>query len=217
MRRVLPLIVLIGLATLANAQNADPLAVTLPSGKVIHFQSDEQKARYEAALQKRAISPAAVSAVPSTETAKPHSTDAGSTATTNEQSVSAKVNASAPAFTADYYTAMPDGWAGRKITLSVAYFSTSGDESEKVDGLQRLTAQTYNTTPGLAGSQSFGGHITVFATPEAAAKLLQQCGTRYQYQASGWLKTTLIKGEFRPMEAKGAAKAQKEFAVYVAD
>ena len=33
----------------AVAQDADPLAVTLPTGKVVHFQSAEQKAKYEAA------------------------------------------------------------------------------------------------------------------------------------------------------------------------
>lgn len=217
MRRLLPIATLVVYAVVTNAQDADPLAVTLPSGKVVHFQTDEQKARYEAALQKRTISP--VAAPPANaESSKLHSPETtGTNATADEKPVSARVNASAPAFTADYYTATPAGWEGKKITLSVAYFSMSGGGSENADGLQRLTAQTYNTTPGIAGSQSFGGHITVLATPGAAAKLLQQCGTRYQYQASGWLKTTLIKGEFRPLEDKDSAKASKQFAVYVGD
>lgn len=217
MRSLVPLAVLTILAAAAHAQNVDPLTVTLPSGKTIHFQNDEQKARYDAAVQKRVTSPTAAP-TPGATPLKPHLPDIRPTDKADGTTPAARVNISAPAFTADYYSVTPAGWVGRNITLSVAYFSSTGDGPNKKDGLQRLTAQTYNSAPGSVGGQSFGGEITVVAAPEAAAKLIVQCGTRYQYQSYGWLKTTLIKGEFRQLDTRGKdANDLKHFGLYVGD
>ncbi len=172
------------------------LTVTLPTGKVVHFQTPEQKEKFEAAR-------AAQIARTQQEQAKPQPTAAptampsslGHTALDDQPAASGKVNPTAPTFTADYYMAAPDTWVGKQITLSVAYLHIY-TRKEREDGLKEVMAFTYNNSQGGANNQLSGGNIAILAKPDVMFRLMQLCGTHWQYNGA-LLKTTLIRGEIR--------------------
>ena len=58
MRKTLVLFIASCLVLTAAAQNTDPLSYTLPNGRVVHFETADQKAKFLAA-QNRAVTPAA--------------------------------------------------------------------------------------------------------------------------------------------------------------
>ncbi len=178
----------------ARAQDADDLSVTLPNGKVLHFQTEEQKERFEAAREAQATKLQQAAAQAIEQTPAPRK-ELGHTALDEVPATGGKVNLAAPTFTADYYMAAPESWVGRPITLSVALVRPI-DEKPRADGLRELEALTYNNDVKGFGSQNAGGYIMIMAKPDVAFDLIQRCGTRYQYNWNR-LKTTLIKGELR--------------------
>ena len=208
------------LALVASAayaqQPSDPLAVALPTGKVVHFPTAEQKAKYLAALAARqpalpASAPAVLAPVPAGT--KP--AGLGHTALDEKPSGSGKVNINAPPFTAEYYMMAPDTWTGKKVILSIASLTPSGETTK--DGLQQLRALTENTKMSAVLGQEYGGYITILAKPEVAQKLLLLCGTSTQYLGSGIDRTTMIKGEFRAVEHVDpyTSSGSKTYAVFV--
>ncbi len=173
------------------AQEDDPLAVTLPSGKVVHFETEEQKAKFLAA-RARMAAPAPVAASP---TATPATASADIARTTAEATpqTNGKINVNAPTFTADYYLFAPQTWEGKQVTVSVAYIRR--ENSTRPDGLVELDANTYGTLQAT-GEQHHGGHLMIVATPAAAERISSLAGTRFQ--TGGWgTKTTLFKGTFK--------------------
>ena len=173
------------------------LTVTLPTGKVVHFQTQEQKEKFEAAraaqlarTQQAKPQPAAAPAV------TPN--DLGHTSLDEKPTLSGKVNPTAPTFTADYYMAAPDTWVGKPITLSVAYFQMY-TQKEREDGLKEVEASTFNNSQGGANIQLSGGEMAILAKPDVMFRLMQLCGTHYQYNGA-LVKTTLIRGEIRKVD-----------------
>ncbi len=194
--------VVLAVNTLSAVQAQDPvsdLTVTLPTGKVVHFQTLEQKEKFEAAQAARAqqIRTQAAAAQP---TAEPFTL--GHTALDEKPTANGKVNPTAPTFTADYYMFAPESWAGKQVTLSVAFVHPLEDAQPRPDGLVQMESLTYNDMTGALGGQSSGGYLTVLAKPEVASRLVQQCGTKYQYNG-GRIKTTIIKGELRHFDGIG--------------
>lgn len=220
------------LAATALAQDADPLAVTLSNGKVVHFQSAEQKEKFEAAragvASRAALAttplrtvppPSAAPQTPPTETPKATPLDLrlGRTALDDVPKRNGVVNVTAPVFTADYYLLAPSTWVGKKVTLAVAYL-TRQDGAPTTDGLTRMQASTWNDRPGSGGDHVPGGGMTVLANPETATKLMQQCGTRLVYTGGWRVKITLIRGEITEIKpADGAETSTKAYGFRVAD
>ncbi len=175
----------------ALAQEDDSLTATLPSGKVVHFETEEQKAKFLAARERMAMTPPA----PAVASATPGASPKGATHLTPEATpqMNGKVNVNAPTFTADYYLFAPETWDGKQVTVSVAYLQR--ENATRSDGLVAFTAVTYGTLQ-MSGEQHFGGEMTVLATTEAASRISSLAGTRYQY--NGWgTKTVLFKGTFK--------------------
>ena len=173
-----------------HAQTEDPLAVTLPSGKTVHFQSEDQKSAFLAARARAAAggnAPAASVTPPSTPASL------GTTALDEKPAMSGKVNVNAPTFTADYYLLAPETWVGKQITLSVADLRPV-ETAPRADGMLMFQANTYGSHRGWV-EQRHGGYMTVLATPDAATRIAVLAGTRVQYNAAG-VKLTLIKGQF---------------------
>jgi hypothetical protein len=196
------------LAGNAAAQAPDPLTVTLPSGKVVHFESAEQKAKFEAA-RTTAASKAQPTAAP---TSKP--SDLGHSALDEKPRASGGgINTSAPAFTADYYMADPKSWEGKKVTLSVAYVipGNPAAEEERTDGMSQMTALTSNNDPSAAGTQDFGGTMIILAPPDVARRLVEQCGTRLRFDSHG-VRATMIRGQ---IEKLAAGAKEKEYGFFV--
>ena len=169
----------------------DSLSLTLPNGRVLHFESEEQKQKFEAG---RAAQAARLAATP-TPTVAP---------ATPEPSLvlpplpgTPPVNTSAPTFTSDYYGLPKSGaWNGRKVTLAVAYVR---QQSEDGSTPVKFTARTWNGRPGAAGSHMEGGYVTLVATEGAARKLVVQCGTDFRYTAAG-MTITMLHGVVQPLE-----------------
>ena len=186
-------------AGLAPAQDAvSDLTVTLPSGKTVHFQSEDQKEKFEAA---RAIQTAKVQQAQAkdAEDHPPKPFELGHTALDEKPQMNGKVNPNAPTFTAEYYMIAPESWAGKQVTLSVAYLRPYTGAGRS-DGNQFLLAETYNQMNGEYYNGRFGGSILVMAKPEVASRLMVQCGTRHQYVYDR-LKTTLIRGELKKLDS----------------
>ena len=194
---------LLALPGVLDAQTEDPLALTLPSGKTVHFQSEDQKSAFLAARERAAAGGAA----PAAASAQPQSTPSslGTTALDEKPAMGGKVNVNAPTFTADYYLFAPETWVGKQITLSVADLHPI-ETAPRSDGMLMFQANTYGSFPGWVG-QRHGGYMTVLATPAAAARISMLAGTRVQYNASG-VKMTLIKGQFTEL-AGGTSKGTK--------
>ena len=202
------LLLSVGLALHAPAQDADPLAVTLPNGKVVHFQSAEQKAKFEAASQRKVLAAPA----PSTPTPTPvHHAQLGSSMDAPANGGTGIVNPSAPPFTASYYMMAPATWVGKKMTLAVAYVHERTDAA-RPDGMVELTASTWNSSVTSGGDQDSGGNMVIVATPKGATRLMQQCGASMQYLGWGRYKVTMIKGEMTELVSKGD-KARYGFVV----
>lgn len=179
--------------TMANGQETDPLAAVLPNGKVVHFQTPEQKAKFEAARQRQAVT---------TATPQPAATAPPATKFTNSMDAPSGhgvVNSAAPPFTASYYLLDPESWVGKKITLAVAYVKAN-DEQVRPDGRVQMIAATWNSSATTAGDQDSGGSIIVLAKPKVASQLVQQCGNTMQYLGWGHYKVTMIHGEIGKLE-----------------
>ena len=192
------------LPLLAHAQADDPLAVTLPSGKVLHFQTEEQKAKYLAAKERLASgSPAPA---PATEAVRPTPAPMGSAAMNEQPAMSGKVNVNAPTFTADYYMLAPETWEGKQITLSVAYLKPK-DAEARADGMRELRAATWGVYQNRYHHHRSGGDLTILATPAAAERISMLAGSTLEYDGTG-VKLTLIKGKFTQIKdgSKGTAK-----------
>lgn len=190
---------LLAAAGFVSAQDAvSDLTVTLPSGKTVHFQTEEQKEKFEAA---RAIQAAKLqqAQAKAAEEHPPKPFELGHTALDEKPTMNGKVNPNAPTFTAEYYMLAPESWAGKQITLSVASLRPY-QGSARPDGDQVLLAETYNQMNSEYFGARFGGSILVMAKPEIATKLMMQCGTGNQYLYDR-LKTTLIKGELRKLSS----------------
>ena len=210
MKTLFLFIVLCAVSLAARAQDADPLAVTLPNGKIVHFQSPEQKEKFEAA-QRRKEQMSAVAAA--TATPAPTATRAtlGSALDAPASSTSGIVNTSAPPFTASYYLLAPATWVGKKVTLAVAYVDVR-NEADRADGLVQMSASTWNSSATVGGDQDHGGWITILATPAAASRIVQQCGTSLQYSNGYRVKVTMIHGEISVMETvKGENRGSKKY------
>ena len=186
-----------------HAQAEDPLAVTLPSGRTVHFQSEDQKSAFLAAKARAAAGGAA----PAAASAQPQPTPAklGTTALDEKPTMGGRVNVNAPTFTADYYLFASETWVGKQITLSVADLQPV-ETTPRADGMLMFQADTYGSYQAWAGQRQ-GGYLTVLATPAAAARISLLAGTRLQYNASG-VKTTLIKGQFVKL-AGGTSKGAR--------
>ncbi len=184
---------------------ADDLSVTLPNGKVVTFQSAEQKAKFEAALNRRSTSTNPVvgqEAQPQKTTPAPM----GHTALDEQPTAVASVNIKVPQLTADYYLANPETWLGKRVALSVAYVESTSQPNTG-SGLQSLLAYTYNVRPGSVDHHPMaGGKIIVLVKPEHAEQLTTLCGSKLRLQ-DDFVKTTLIHGEFRALENSGNASA----------
>ena len=181
------------------AQEDDPLAVTLPNGKVVRFETEEQKAKFVAARARAAAATPTPAVVASSGAPAMVSNGMGHTAADVLPVMNGKVNVNAPTFTADYYLFAPETWEGKSITLSVAYIRRQ--ESSRADGLVELRAHTYGTLQAT-GEQRQGGSMMIVATPAAAQRISALAGTGYQY--GGWgTKTTLFKGTFKKSEVGG--------------
>ena len=206
--------VFLAVAGWAAAQDVvSDLTVTLPSGKVVHFQTEEQKEKFEAARAAQAARVQQAQAK-AAEEHPPQPFELGHTALDEKPTANGKVNVNAPTFTADYYMIAPETWAGKQVTLSVAYVRPEPGAARS-DGLQPLWAETYNTMGGIYNGTRFGGSIIILAKPEIAARLMQQCGTSSQYM---WdrLKTTLIKGELKKAGAVAStATSMREYGFFV--
>ena len=187
------------------AQESDPLSVTLPSGRVVHFETEDQKAKFVAARERVAAATPAPAAPPASVPAVA-STGMGHTAADAVPAMSGRVNVSAPTFTADYYLLAPDTWVEKPVTVSAAYVRR--ENSSRADGLVELRANTYGTLQGN-GEQREGGHLMIVATPAAAERISTLAGTHYQYNGYG-LRTTLFKGTF-----KKSSVGEKGYYVYV--
>ena len=181
----------------AAAQTEDPLAYTLPSGKVVHFQSAEQKDAFVASRE-RMHHAAAQAASPTPVPAASPSAGLGHTALDDKPAASGKVNVNAPTFTAHYYMFAPETWVGKKVTLSVGYLQMR-NEAPRADGMRRFEASTYGVTQ-FSGSQDFGGSLTILAAPAAADRIVTLCGTTIQYNGNG-MKMSLLHGEFQVLNA----------------
>ncbi len=217
---------LLALIPAASALRADDLTVTLPNGRSFTFQTEEQRAKFLAALDRRAPATATAPAPPAVATTPPPAVvratasqaasangGLGHTALDDKPRAGGLVNVNAPTFTADYYLTAPETWVGKHITLSVAYVQTQ-DAITRSDGMKQITAMTCG--PTRAGSeQSFGGSISVIAPPAGVMRLAQQCGTTTQYNA--WVvRTFLIKGEFAVLPSgKESAPGRKLYCVIV--
>lgn len=208
MRRALILAVLVSPAVL-HAQTEDPLAVTLPSGKMVHFQSEDQKSAFLAAKARTA---AGSGAAPTAASAQPQPTPAnlGTTALDAKPAMGGRVNVNAPTFTADYYLFAPETWVGKQITLSVADLRPV-EIAPRADGMLMFQANTYGSYQAGAG-QRHGGYLTVLATSAAAARIALLAGTSVHYNASG-VKMTLIKGQFA--ELTGGTSNGTKYALIV--
>ena len=189
MKRILFVLSLLVCLSAACAQDADPLAVTLPNGKIVHFPNAEQKAKFEAAQQRKLQMAAATPTPPPI-----HHAQLGSALDAPAQSGTGLVNTSAPPFTANYYVIAPATWVGKSITLAVAYV-TADNEGARADGLVQLTANTWNNSVVYGGDQSPGGNLVILATPAEAVRIMQQCGTTMQWMGYARLKVTMIKGQ----------------------
>ena len=178
-----------------HAQEDDSLAVTLPSGRVVHFETEEQKAKFVAARARVA----AATPIAATSTGAPAmvSNGMGHTAADVVPAMNGKVNVNAPTFTADYYQFAPETWVDKSVTLSVAYIQRRN--TTRADGLVELQANTYGTLQAT-GEQHHGGYLTIVATQAAAERISTLAGTRYQYNNGGNTKTTLFKGTFKKSE-----------------
>ena len=187
------------------AQESDPLSATLPSGRVVHFETEDQKAKFVAARERVAAATPIPAAAPVGIPAAA-SLGMGHTAADVIPAMGGKVNVSAPTFTADYYLFAPETWVEKPITVSAAYVRR--ENSSRTDGLVELRANTYGTFQGN-GEQREGGHLMIVATPAAAERISTLAGARYQYNGFG-LKTTLFKGTF-----KKSSVGEKGYYVYV--
>ena len=192
MKKLLLLCAFCAVPSLLQAQEADPLAVTLPNGKIVHFDSPERKAQFEAARQRKAL-PAAAPAAEAAASSAPRAT-LGSSLDAPANGGTGIVNTAAPAFTANYYLLAPATWVGKSVTLAVAYV-TPRNETSRSDGLVQMSAMTWNNSPRSGGDQDPGGRLTILATPPEASRIMQQCGTNLQWTGYGRVKVTLIKGK----------------------
>ena len=184
-----------------HGQDADPLAVTLPSGRVVHFQTEEQKARFQAAQAR--VHTAAVTAQTEAEQKSEKPFTLGKTAAEHSAPLGGTVNVTAPTFTADYYLGTaPETWVGKSLVLSVAYLrplDEGGTPTARKDGMRELYAVTWGNI--AAGSdQNSGGGLVVLAPPEVATRLVQSCGTQLTW-LGGRYRTFLVKGELSVLPA----------------
>ena len=190
------------LPLLAQAQSDDPLAVTLPSGKVLHFQTEEQKTKYLAAKERLATG----SPAPAPAAVRPTPAPMGSAAMDEQPAMSGKVNVNAPTFTADYYMLAPETWEGKQVTLSVAYLKPK-EAGTRTDGMRELRAATWGVYQNRYHHHRSGGDFTILATPAAAERISLLAGTDLEYDGTG-VKLTLIKGKFAAIKdaSAGATK-----------
>jgi hypothetical protein len=72
--------------------------------------------------------------------------------------------------TADFYLANPDAWLDKDVAVNVAWIDIK-DSTALDNGYKTMQAETFS-----AGH--FGGYVRILATPEAAARLVQTCGTQ---------------------------------------
>lgn len=185
-----------------RAQDTDPLSVTLPSGRVVHFQTEEQKARFQTA-QARVHTAAVTAQSESAQKSEKPFTFGHTAADHPAQTGGGTVNVNAPTFSADYYLgAAPETWVGKSLVLSVAYLRPAGEmgfsETGK-DGMRQLYASTWGNI--AAGSdQNSGGGMMILAPPEVATRLLQSCGTQLTWMG-GRYRTFLVKGELGVLPA----------------
>lgn len=178
----------------------DPLAATLPNGRVIHFETAEQKEKFEAARSAQAARAADEARTQAQRASADQPAAAAATPGTLPSAPlpgTPPVNTSAPAFTADYY-GLPKSaaWAGRKVTLAVAYVRQHSEDGATP---VKFTAYTWNGRPGAAGRHMEGGWVTLVATESAARKLVVQCGTQFRYTAAG-MTITMVHGVVQPLE-----------------
>ena len=183
----------------------DPLSVTLPSGKIVHFQTAEQRDAFVSARDR------AKQLVTPTPSPTPNSRSRlGGTALDERPTGTGGVNISAPTFTADYYLPSADSWVGKSITLSVAYLHLH-NETPRADGMKQLDAYTWGRVH-TTGDQHPGGVMTILASPAAAQRLLTQCGSTLHF-GSGGVQTTLIHADIAVL--KTIATGQKEYGLIV--
>ena len=216
MHLVLAVVILLPLA--ATAQVTESLEVTLPTGKIVHFQTAEQKQKYEAARAAAAArgqqATKSDQAAASDSNKLPPLSSLGHTALDEQPRKNGIVNVMAPTFTAQYYMAAPETWVGKQVTLSVAYL-TARNEGPRADGMRQLQAATWGIQPGVV-DQNPGGSLTILATPDAALKLLNLCGSQLQFNSSG-VKLSLIRGEFSVLvQSNGSSSSAKEYGLTVA-
>ncbi len=174
----------------------DPLSLTLPNGRVLHFESEEQKQKFEAAR------------IAATPTPTVTSTAAVSTPSVALPPLpgTPPVNTSAPTFTGDYYGLPKSGaWVGRKITLAVAYVRQKSEDGATP---VKFSACTWNGRPGAASEHVEGGKVTLIASESAARKLVVQCGTQFRYTAAG-MTITMLHSVVQPLEGG------KDYGVFV--
>lgn len=177
-----PLLVLCAAGVIAQDAASDPLAYTLPNGKVLHFETPEQKAKFLAARE-RLTPPQAARPAPTAPAVFPM----GNTALDHTETVSGKVDLRAPKFSARYYMFDPASWVGKEITLGVMYVRAS-------TGSGLVHARTGGAY-GRHGRNAEDEEIDILTSPEIAGRLVTQCGTTPQLQGSRF-KVTLIKGKF---------------------
>lgn len=195
------------------AQGDDPLSLTLPNGRVLHFETPEQKEKFESA---RAARLSAATPAPTLKTAdhpavasltSPAPAPAAAFPAATPLPGTPMVNTSAPAFTGDYYGLPKSGaWVGRKVTLAVAYVRQRSADGEVP---VRFSAYTWNGRPGAASEHMEGGWVTLVATESAARKLVVQAGTQFRYTVSG-MTITMLHGVVQPLTGQ-----DKGFGVYI--
>ncbi len=230
-RMIFPAALIAGVALLlgvhaASAQTAPAapvvaplpdLTYTMPSGKVLTFQTSESKEKFLAGLERMRTAPANPALVPvaipggPTKPVAPGSPGAG-------QSRSGIPNLSSPIFTADYYLgADPESWVGKNVTLSVCYLRPMAG-APLVAGLRPLMATTANKLTGKTAELSSGGRLMILTTQEQAQRLLALCGTRSDAYTNDPApeRMTLIHGEFgKPASEPTSATAQRKYCLYV--
>lgn len=193
-----------------RAQDADPLSYTLPNGKVLHFETAEQRAKFLTAGERAAQGTFQQPVPAASPRPSPAAFPAGASTPTETYAGPGVGNPGAPMLTADYYTLRPETWLGKQITLSVAYVHPANSEPRD-DGLVQLEAHTYGIVGGASGPRS-GGWIMILAKPAAAQRVSSVCGTTYQYTAAGG-KMSIIKGEMTVL--KTSSNSHKEYGLFV--
>ena len=79
--------------------------------------------------------------------------------------------------TANFYLAQPEKWLDKEISVNVAWLELS-DSTALNNGYKELQAETF-------AAARFGGYLTVLATPDAAAHIVQICGTQRALNSRG--------------------------------